>query len=480
MINKITSNLFGGNIADISFDVAVPSVNPTEMAGATGALSFSTKKMDNPKGFRNKTAIVEKSGLWAVAGRISDISWGAQATLFTAETALQRLNINVYIPPQYHMSEADAMDQALALAGFVSEGLPTTNSVVFPGYAGTLLDYVKFYCNAYVKEYYLEGLDFNTLHFRDLLDNDVTSTNKDSLSFSITDQALAQTVEVLGYRYTIPATTLANIEFTPAGETDPQIITVDAGASVTTDITLNAWVQSVNQPVCTTGVGPEERVDAGVYQVLGNDGLPVPPDLWRDRGGSLVVSTTDDPSVIRVVLSAPAPVFAPGSDTDSLPSPYSIAVSDGETSRSSLHITGKGVRYHQTTYTVPTGVPNALSYEKVGVTVDNPFVNTAHLIWDTGARAAQAYSGAAQSCTFSISDAREIENVLGARVRTDGVDFRTNSVSYGGGLYALSCTGYSIIDAFDETWDGLTFDDFDTFWDGKTFDEFDSDPLLGV
>lgn len=475
-VSGITTDLFQGNISDVSFDLAVPTLNPTELGGSTGSLAFATRALTRPQLLRNKLITIAKNSVWSLRGRISDVTWGPhRATNFQAETSLQRLNVTVSIKPVYLVTETVAMDAALAHAGFTSEGLADSGTVTFPGWTGTLLDYVKHFCNARQMEYVI-GATSDIVSFRPLRTTTITGHQSDT-EFGVNDQTLAQTVEVIRYNYTVPATELSNIEFTPAGEDDPQIISVNAGETSVTDLKINGWVASVNQPVAAMGVGPEARVDNGAYQILGSDGLPVTPGTWNDQGGSVVVSTTDDPTIIRISVTAPNAVYLSGVEGDVRPSPYSIAVNYDDVTRTSLHITGKGVLFKTQTLSVATGVEEGITYEKVGATVDNPFVSSLDDAWDIGVRAAQYYAGSNQSASFSIADSQDIDSVLGARVLGDAIQYRVNSVSWSNGQYAVSCSGLVTIDDFDILWAGLTIADFDAAWVGKTISEFDTLPL---
>lgn len=475
-MSGITTDLFDGNVSDVSFDLAVPTLNPTELGGSTGALSFATRNLTRPQLLRNRLITIAKNSVWSLRGRISDVTWGPhRATNFQAETPLQRLNITVSIKPQYLVTQTAAMDAALAHAGFTSEGLADSGTVTFPGWTGTLLDYVKHFCN-YARMEYVIGATSDIVTFRALRNTTITG-NRGDVEFGVNDQTLAQSVEVIRYNYLVPPTIYSNIEFTPAGEDEAQIISVNAGETSVTDLKINGWVASLNQPVAALGVGPEARVDMGAYQVLGSNGLPVSPATWNDQGGSVVVATTDDPTIIRVSVTAPDAVYLTGSGGDARPSPYSLAVNDDKTTTAALHITGKGVLFKTQTVSVATGVEDNLTYEKVGATVDNPFVSSADDTWNIGIRAAQYFAGANQSASFSLPDTQDIESVLGARVLGDAIQYRVNSVSWSGGQYTVSCSDLVTVSDFDTLWDGLTIADFDTAWAGKTISEFNTLPL---
>ena len=125
-VTQITSDLAGihGNISDVSVTMAVPSLNPTELGGGTGSIRFGLAPMARPQTLRNQPVVLSEKGAWSVAGRISNVEWGGLGGVtLDAETSMQRLNVTVALAPSYTLSEAAAMDLALAKAGFTSSGL---------------------------------------------------------------------------------------------------------------------------------------------------------------------------------------------------------------------------------------------------------------------------------------------------------------------------------------------------------------------
>ena len=466
----------GSNLETASFELSVPTLDPTDLGGSTGSISFTTGPIALPQKLRNSRFTMTDDQYGSVTGRISQISWGNPGQVsFSAETMLQRLNIQATILPAYLVSMADAINSALGHAGMVCAGLPTAGLVAFPGYAGTVLDYVKFFCTVYGYEVYPTPGSPNVITFRAIRGAEY-SGDWSSQTFDVNDQTVAKSVDVVRYEYEVPATSAANIEFTPAGTRDAQILTVDANQVISYDIRLDGWAQSVNQPVVADLIGPEERTDVGAYCVAGSDGLPISAAQWSNTGGSVRVEITDDPAVLRVTITGPkADVIVSADGTTDRFAPYSLAATTGTTTYNSLHITGKGIRARATTQTFLTGAVSEVSMEETGSTVENPFVNTIALLWNVGVRAAQVYAGSRHTQSASGSPDSDIIGVLGSRTSDGSAKFRVETVTVSPDLVSFSATADTLFSDFNGVWAGATFNDFRKSRTGVTFSDFNAD-----
>lgn len=269
------------------------------------------------------------------------------------------------------------------------------------------------------------------------------------------------------------------MEFTPATTEDMQILSVNAGETTSYDIQLNAWVSSVNQPVAKDLIGPEERTDEGAYCVAGADGLPVTAAQWLGQGGKVVVSLTDDPSVIKVEVTAPSLDILPGPDGGNRLAPYSIAATSGDnTMYNGLHITGTGLRFNRTELVLPTGVNSDITIEEIGVTVDNPWISDSEKAYDIGVRAAQAWAGPTYTFTEGTTSKRHaLRNVVGGRFGGDLVKFRVENAT--GSSSGIRCQGISdtTFQDFDDSVDTMTFNAWATVMSGLSFEQWATVPL---
>lgn len=470
----------GLNVTQYRAGVEVASLNPTNLDGGTGDLTFSTGPLDYPQSHRNTRVTITDTEQGAILGRISQVSWSPDSQVdFTAETMMQRLNIEATILPSFGLSLSASMNQVLALVGMTSNGLPTSGTVVFPGWRGAVLDYIKHFCLVYGYEFHTSSTVYpDIVYFRSIRTQEFPRSFFSSKSFSVTDQSVAQSVSVNMYEYRTPSATY--MEFTPASVDDPQILTVDAGEVIEYDIKCNGWVSAVNQPVPMDLVGPEERTDTGAYCVAGNDGLPVMAAQWTAQGGSVRVDISDDPSVLHVTITAPDADTLPNTAGGDTLAPYSIAATavDENAFYNSLHITGVGVRFTKSTQVFLTGADASVSSEENPTNVDNPFVNTTARLWNIGVRAAQALAGPNYTINATAKMlADSFTSVLGSRYEQSGVVFRMESATMEPSGWTITGNADTLVSDFNTAWAGKTIADFNTAQAGRTFDVFAAMPL---
>ena len=443
------------NVSNYSFTVNVPSMDPTNSEGSSGSISFDTGPLTRPQHYRNGLFTLTDSRFGGISGRVSEIGFGSGSVNFTAETVFQRLTATSTIKPKFGASTLACMTAVLALGGFTCDGLDNTNSDVFPGWSGSILNYLQMFCAARQKEYVVEG---TILHFRPIRGANYTNSLK-SISFTLNDQSLAQNIEVVDYA----CVTGNNIEFFPAAAQDvTQVLTVETDGRIVYDVKINGWVETLNQPTQTNLVGPGiQDGTTGTYCVSANDGLPITTGQWSSTGGRIFVESTNDPSVIRITVWGPSGITVDGVDPLS---PYSIAASAGDgVYYNALHITGRGIRYTPTTHRLATGATSDTTIEELGATVENPFLSTLGLAYDVGLRSAQTFAGPNYQMSGSTKVAQDYTTILGSRFDSgQGVIFRTTGVS-------VSQSGEELAGTMD-----TTFGDFNTAWAGKTLGEFNS------
>lgn len=458
MTTNTTIPRVGDNVRDFAIQLSVPSLNPGNLEGSTGSIQVDAGYLKDPQLLRNTRFSLEDTEYGSLIGRISEVSWGNEAVVFTAETMLNRLNVNTAIRPMT-LALSDGMDEILSQVEMVSSGL-NDDEVTFPGWRGTLWDYLKFFCTANDLEIEAPTYDPDTLTFRSIRSG-MFYPKISGISYTVNDQSLAKTVVLNKYTY---GSVESSIEFTPASADNMQILAVNEGESVEYEVSLNAWVTSVNQPQVMDLVGPEERTDGGAYCVAGSDGLPVTAAQWTAQGGVLTVSLTDDPSVLKVTVTAPRTDSLLGLDGGNRLAPYSIAATAGSNSLyNSLHITGTGLRFTKTEITLPTGVDSEVTVEDVGVTVDNPWINDLGQAYSLGARTAQAWAGP----TYRVSDVSAnkqdlLYDILGCRFQGKDVIFRIENVTANSA--GVQSSGVS----------DTTFQDFAEIAEGETFDSWSS------
>lgn len=367
---SVKTNLTDKPLSGYSFTVDVSPLNPSEMGGSTGSISVTTEPIKDSQFLRGAEFNLTDSRFGAISGIVGSVEENGVSTVVTGESLFRKFTDTVTIPPRYLMSTNECMNSALSLVGFHSSGLSTDNLDVFPGWRGSLFDYIKHFCAARRLEYYCEPSAPNTLFFRPVGTAELDSVGVSSFSHTLSDQSLAQNVEVLLREYVVPSSVSENIEFTPAyADGEPQILTVDPGQTTEYDLRINGWVSEVNQPQAVDYVGPGEQTGLGSYCVAGSDGLPISAMQWNAQGGKVLVETTEDPAVLKITVTAPNRSSLPSSDgTTDRYGPYSIAATSvlDNTFYNSLHITGKGICTRNSTLTCPTGVNSGISVTRKG------------------------------------------------------------------------------------------------------------------
>jgi hypothetical protein len=218
-------------------------------------------------------------------------------------------------------------------------------------------------------------------------------------SHDIGGTTLAQGIEV--YRYGSYAIT-DELVYPPGGWTpEVEVLNVNAGEWAEYTLELSASVSSIQTPVMQTAVS-EGYVASSVYTVVANDGLPVSPTLWADRGGRLQVRINSDTTSLTIRLRGATGIpTARGERATN----FSIALASDDTGNrySTLRLVGSGVAYTKEKTYIRTGIPASKTATEVGVTIDNPFINTVNDLYRAGTRAAGMYTGYAPTLSGSVT-----------------------------------------------------------------------------
>lgn len=193
--------------------------------------------------------------------------------------------------------------------------------------------------------------------------------------------------------------------YPPGGwNSDVPVLTVKAGETTSFPLDIEASLMSVQQPVIQESVAPDFASDS-VFTVSGDDGLPISPEQWSEKGGTLWVDIDED--TLGLTLNVTAPKGLPKSSGGEI-STYSLGMSsDANPSYSTLRIVGTGVRYLSTTYEFPTDAPANQTQQDVGVTVDTPLLNDLNEVYRIGATLAARYSGTMLTLSGSVTTVNE-------------------------------------------------------------------------
>lgn len=527
---SVTGNgFYSGSNADLStYSVTEDStpIDPSDTSGGTGTIEFTVVEDTSGLGtilLLNDTVQLADQSNGSTQGTVNTVDVTDHIASITADGRLNLLVANVDAAP-YTGTLGGAFTYYLSLVGitssFVIDSTITARAVTFPGFSGSLWDYMKQMTAAQQVEISLVSTNIVLRPLR----TRIADVRKDSsIEWNVTNGDLAQNIEVYYYNNQYVTNGLL---YPPGGWTsDVEVYSVDAGVTTEFDIDCNASILSIQQPVIQTFVA-ENYTASSVYTVAGNDGLPIPPAQWLAGGGSLNVSINEDTQSLHVVLTGMV-------DPTGQYAPYSISVASGPSDYySTLRIVGTGVTYDKQLLTIPTGVPLGKAATTTGVTIDNPFINTYTDAATAGMLAAGKWASPQQTITVSATvinrtgekgninyptfvvfdsdytgktfaqfdttnsgqtfanltttyfakvqdnfDNQAFGNVNGARVlfRNAWYRIRTATITEAGIQYTAERD--TILSDFDSLWTGKTFAQFDTRWTGKTFQDYGVVPL---
>lgn len=335
-------------------------------------------------------------------GTLQTFSWSNDGATITYTGASRLFGLNVYgIQAEPFVGTLkDAFLYYLSLAGETS-GIVVDPSiearpVVLPGWRGELWFYLK---QLAVAEECDVSLVSGNIILRPVRTRVATNNRDTARTTSAEGQTLAQSVEVYRYNNT-PITD--SLVYPPGGWKDEvEVLNVNAGETAEYTLELSASVSSIQTPVMTTLV-PQDYSASSVYTVVADDGLPVSPSLWAQKGGSVEVSVNPDTTSLRVVLVGATGVPNKNGQESSN---FSIALGSDYTGNrySTLRIVGTGVSFDKQLVTIPTGVGPSRTATEVGVTIDNPFLSTFDQVYSAGTRAARTFAGPVWGMTGTVT-----------------------------------------------------------------------------
>lgn len=471
------TNLFDVAATSGSVSLDATSLDSNDTSGSTGSISISTTDTDDLHLLRGAQITVyphPDPATSPIHGSISSYSLTDERSLtVSAETALNLMNVERTIPP-FVGTLSDAFNALGALVGLSFYVDPSLNtSVVWPGYRGNVWTYFKF-----------------ALAYHDLLGTPDTGNSANivtahqptqasyphtptGLSLSVSDPRLAKFVTVNYYNNT----PITNGQVYPSGSwEDEQVFSVSPEEVFETELRINAWLSSVNQPVAADSI-PSADYDAsgtnGIYTVAGSDGLGVPASAWLSYGGRVVVELTDDPSVLKLTIRGPRR----DAYTERIGT-FSIAMTSGNL-YSTLRITGTGVRFRQESVDIYTGTTSPLATEESGALVDNPFISSRAQAFDKGLRTAQSFCGPEQTYSATVDPVSDLVAELGKRFRHRDSVYRVTGVSQSGSEASVDAVADTKFSDFNARYNGMTFAQFNAANTGLQFGQFNTIPLRG-
>lgn len=440
-IGTDTSNS-GTNIKSFSVQEDATPIDPGSSFGGVGQITLTMNETKNSKyllgevvlgaGTRGKTSGLVSS----VTSTNGDITITADSilNLFNSDRITMPLNTTLSAAFQYYCTLVGITNDLVIDTSIASR------AIIYPGWNGNMWIHIK---QILSKEQIEMSLVFNRIYVRPLRLLVANTDRTTSFGWSTDNKSIAQQIEIYYYNNTYGT----QKEIYPLTTESPSIYQVDASETVTFTQQLNASLVSVNQPMCIDFVyNHAYDSTGGVYAVSGNDGLPITAAQWIAQGGSITIRITDDPSIIEVTIHG-------ASMTDY--APYRIAMTSGSNNfYNSLHITGTGIIWDKKLLTLTTGAADTLTSEKIGTTVDNPFVSTLAEAYNLGAITAGIYSGSNTVISGSAYDINRSDTYRELIQATIG-DFNAE------------VTSGTLISVFNVTWNTKTIADFNDYWANK-------------
>lgn len=442
-VNTVGTGKFKGaasNVISYSYTEGSTPLVPGDESGAIGDISIEVEDC-------NDSSILLYSDEYflrdrfhgSVVGTVEGVTLNNEVLTMTGRSKLAFLNVTKVAEPQSGSIE-DVMDYLFGLVGLDTNiiydpALPAT-IIDTPGYEGDLWVFVKQLASAYEFEVTVIR---NFIVVRPARQRVIDATNIIDRSIQIQEIELARTFDVAYYNYQQETDFLVF----PKGGWTPEtpVYQVGAGETVEFEIDLEFYLTSVKQPIVQDIVNKEYAGPASVFSASGNDSLPVSAAFWTDYGGDMSFEILGDGSRLKITIVGPNfPDLAP----------YSISVSDGSTSYSTLRIVGDGMNYNRQLYTEKSGLTPAETPNEKGTEIDNPAINTLDDAKKYAKYARRLYALPRQ--TFSTSS-REFPRVEGSLPFEFYPTFAEFNSSVG--------AEYSF-ENFNSDYSGITFDQFTT------------------
>lgn len=457
------------NIRSWSVQEDATTIDPSNYSGGIGQVTVDALEAENSLLALSKELYLEDSDAGTIQTVVREVNTTNGLLSMVADSPLGLFNSYHTVQPQITTLGA-AIGYYMGVVGLNAALLvdPSirTRPVVYPGWVGNVWDHIKQIMSA---EQIEMSCVAGTVMVRPLRTRVADLKRSTTQSKTLNKQDVSEQIEVFWYNNT--AINKGEVYPVPSEGDRPAAQVVEAGGTTVFEIQMDASLTSVNQPVAIDYVLNQSYAGTdGVYSVTATDTLPVTAAQWNANGGSVRVRITDDPSVLEVTIKGMR-------NSGASKGPFQIAMSSGET-YNSLHITGQGVSWNRQSTVLYTGATNNVTGEKIGVTVENPFISTYNQALNAGQQTSKTYSRTHTLNTSVVSKTGELfGQTVGSRILTPDANYRVESVSVGPTLAEVSAIEDSTMADFAAEWAGKPAEAFANFWSGKTMLEFATTPL---
>lgn len=529
---KITNNdgnghIEGKSIFQYSFSEDVTSLEPGNLSGGTGQLTFSAIAITNETSellhhnsklmINNEITLSDTSRgeIIAQVKKIGVSSTGVASV--TGDTIQWRLNVIKTAAPhggagKNLLTAIEYYCELVNITPVIAEAFASDLSIIpvnFIGWTGNVWEYLKMLCSAVSAsltdnigiEMFVSG---NDLHFREAkatTQNIARYEADSSISVDVFDAALG--VDVYNYNTSYGTNKVVYEEsnysstIAPADRFRSSIsdtFQVNAGDTVIKRFKIDASLETVNQPVCVetiTRTPPSPYAGTtGEYVIVGTDDLPIKPSQWNALGGLVAVATTENPNEIEITVTAPpADSIEKANGTGQGLAPYKIGIeSSGDGDYPAFWITGTGVFFDKKLQRFTTGASDLYTPRDSAATIDNPFITNSRDASSRGVAAAQVACGPAISMTQSLPTDVPFNVMIGTTQLMHDNRYRVTSASYTESNVTLTSVPSTSFTDFNNAWSDDTFANFtETALDPEVvgnralkFNEFTIVPLMDV
>ena len=364
-----TGTFRGGptNVVGYSYTEGSTPLVPGDESGAIGDMSIDVVDCNNSSILLYKDEFFLQDRLHgSVVGNIENVTLNIDQVTMGGRSLLAQLNVERIAEPRSGTIE-QVLDYIFALVGITGgivydESLPAT-TIRTPGYEGDLWVFVKQLASA--NDFEVTVIR-NFIVVRPVRQRVIDASNIIEQNIQIQDIELAREFDVAYYNYEPETDFLVfpeggfNLETTP-------VYQVEANETVEFEVELEFFLTSVKQPIAQDFVPIDYSGTNSVYSVSANDNLPVSAAFWNDFGGDVSFEILGAGNRLKIIITGP--------DFPEL-SPYSISVSDGSTSYSTLRVIGTGMNFKRELYTEKTGLGVFDTPNEKGTEIDNPAIDT--------------------------------------------------------------------------------------------------------
>lgn len=478
-----SSNLTGYSYKEESF-----SLNPADPSGGVPEFNFDVVVSDDtPLLYKSRIDVLDEDAdsYGALTGTVTGVDINDATASVPVRSALGALVATRSLPP-VSGTLSFAIRQYMDVCGLAetyvvfSDPVIGNRPVAYPGGEQEVWTWIK------------EIMAAQQLLFTPLASGPVLITpagfvgtltqNFDvSRGLSISEGELARSVEVKYYNNVYADDELVY----PAGgwNDEVEVYQVGAGEVNEYEIELGVSVMSFEQPTMVSYVSSEYTGPNSVYAIAGNDGLPVPADLWRDAGGKLELELLEDTQTFRLTLTGPVGTWADNYG------PFRVAMaadSGGGSTYSSLRIVGSGIFMHEESVIVPTGVEDKDTAQEVGITVESKAIASRTDALNVAPIVAAGFAGTLIEKSSGVSRKVASEGLQGSwlagltliLVETADSQYRVRSANYGPATADYIAEPYVRFSDLDDRWGGMTFAQMESLYEGMTFTDLAIKPLL--